>query len=98
MTFQRDKRPVQVISFVSGVDEYGQKRMSGSASRACEMAIYPSSTTLTQDVRYSTVSNVGLTTDKDITDANQIVDGTDTYDVLYVIGSARLQTVLLRKV
>ena len=51
-----------------------------------------------QDVRYIDVTDIGLTFDSAITDANQISTSSGTYNVLYVIPSRRLNQILLKKV
>lgn len=37
MTFNRELKPVSVISFTTGTDAYGQKRTLGSTNRTVEM-------------------------------------------------------------
>jgi hypothetical protein len=42
------------------------------------------------DVRFIDVTDIGLSFDSAITDANQIISSSGTYNVLYVIPSKRL--------
>ena len=94
----RDKQLVKVITFTSGKDEYGRPRKNGSTKREVEMFVSIYQQRNVNDIRYVDVSTIGLTEDKDITDANQIMIGDDKYQVLYVIPSRRLYQVLMKKV
>lgn len=94
----RNKQLVKVISFTSGKDEYGRPRKNGSTSREVEMYVSIYQQRNVEDVRYVEVTNIGLTSDKEITDANQIMINDDKYQVLYVIPSNRLYQVLMKKV
>ena len=91
-------RPVKVITFSTGTDAYGQKRKNGETSRDVEMVVKIYSQRNTADMRYVEVTNIGLTKDADITDANQIKIDEDTYNVLYVIPSGKLYQILMKKV
>lgn len=98
MTYIREAKPVSVVSFATGTDAYGQKRQSGSTTRTVEMFVKVYSQSNVSDIRYTEVTNIGLTKDSSITDENQIVIDGATYNVLYVIPSGRLHQVLMKKV
>lgn len=49
-------------------------------------------------VAYADVDMIGLTADKEITDANQIIIGDDKFNIKYVIPSGRLHQILMKKV
>lgn len=98
MTFNRELKPVSVVSFTTGTDAYGQKRKQGSTSRTVEMFVKVYSQSNVSDVRYCDVTNIGLTYDASITDENQIVIDGATYNVLYVIPSGRMYQILMKKV
>lgn len=98
MTFNRELKPVSVVSFTTGTDAYGQKRKQGSTSRTVEMFVKVYSQSNVSDVRYCDVTNIGLTYDTSITDENQIVIDGATYNVLYVIPSGRMYQILMKKV
>lgn len=94
----REFQSVQVVSFTTGKDAYGFKRKNGSANREVKMVVKTYSQQNTNDARYVDVTDIGLTYDKEITDKNQIIIGEDTYDVMYVIPSNRLQQILMKRV
>lgn len=98
MIFNRELKPVSVVSFTTGTDAYGQKRKQGSTSRTVEMFVKVYSQSNVSDVRYCDVTNIGLTYDASITDENQIVIDGATYNVLYVIPSGRMYQILMKKV
>jgi hypothetical protein len=50
------------------------------------------------DIRFIDATDIGLTRDTAITDANQIISSTGTYNVLYTIPSKRLTQIFLKKV
>ena len=84
----RELQSVSVISFTTGTDAYGQ----------IDMVVKPYSNTIVSDIRFNDVELIGLTTDQSISDKNQILIGSDTYNVLYVIPSHRCYQVLMKKV
>lgn len=92
----RELLPVTIRTYTNSTDDYGQLRKIYS-DRTAEMVIKISSQTNVSDPRYVDVTNVGVTSDKSIIAGNQVICGQDTYDVLYVIPSSRLTTVLMRK-
>ena len=94
----RDKQPIQVVSFVEGKDAYGRVRKNGSTSRQSEMTVKIYSQSKVDDIRYVDVTHIGITADEDITDSNQIIIDDNTYQVLYVIPSHRFNQVLMKKV
>lgn len=98
MIFNRELKPVSVVSFTTGTDAYGQKRKQGSTTRTVEMYVKVYAQSNVSDVRYCDVTNIGLTYDTSITDENQIVIDGATYNVLYVIPSGRMYQILMKKV
>ena len=94
----REFQKVQVVSFATGKDAYGIKRKNGETSRTVEMVIKIYQQQNTSDARYVDVTDIGLTYDNEISDKNQIVVGENTYDVLYVIPSNRLNQILMKRV
>ena len=98
MIFNRELKPVSVVSFTTGTDAYGQKRKQGSTTRTVEMVVKIYAQSNVSDVRYCDVTNIGLTYDTLITDENQIIIDGATYNVLYVIPSGRMYQILMKKV
>lgn len=98
MIFNRELKPVSVVSFATGTDAYGQKRKQGSTTRTVEMVVKIYAQSNVSDVRYCDVTNIGLTYDTSITDENQIIIDGATYNVLYVIPSGRMYQILMKKV
>lgn len=95
---QREWKTVKVVSFTDGRDEYGQVRKQGSTERNCEMVIKLYTQTNTNDIRFNDIETLGITRDNLITDKNQIIDGSNKYNVLYVIPSGKYTQVLMKKV
>lgn len=93
----REWQTVSVVSFTTGTDAYGQPHQSIESKRKIQMVVKIFQQTNTTDVRYNDITTIGLTTDSAITDKNQIIIGTDYYDVLYTIPSGRLTQILMRK-
>lgn len=95
--YQREKRPVKVISFAPEVNAYGQKRTVETGYKMVDMMITIYSQTPTSDVRYNNVDLIGLTEDDTITDANQIeIDGAK-YNIINIVRTGRLNRILLEK-
>ncbi len=95
----REKQSVSVITFTAGTDAYGQKRKNGvESSREVEMYIKVHNQTPVDDIRYTDVTDIGLTADKLITDKNQIIDAEGTkYQIMYVIPSSRYYQILMKR-
>lgn len=93
-----DFQKVIVVSFTNEKDIYGQKRVEESDRREVDMMIRPHIQMNVSDIRFVDVTDIGLTKDTAITDANQIISSTGTYNVLYTIPSKRLTQIFLKKV
>lgn len=93
-----DFQKVQVISFTDEKTAYGERRKNSSSSREVEMMIRNYTQYNVADPRYLDATDIGLTFDTDITDANQIISTSGIYNVLYVIPSKRLNQIFLKKV
>lgn len=94
----REMKQVQVLTYNAGKDAYGRPRKDGSVSHNADMMVKIYQQKNVDDIRYVDVTHIGLTADKTITDSNQIIIDDDTYQVLYVIPSNRLNQVLMKKV
>jgi hypothetical protein len=94
----REMKQVEVLTFNGGKDSYGRPRKSGNISHTADMMVKVYQQRKVDDIRYVDVTHLGLTADKSITDSNQIIIDNDTYEVLYVIPSNRLNQVLMKKV
>ena len=93
-----DFQKVYVITFTDDKDNYGQPRKVEGSRREVEMMIRVQQQMNTTDIRFIDATHIGLTFDKNITDANQIISTSGTYNVLYTIPSRRLYQVFLKKV
>lgn len=93
-----DFENVIVVSFTDDKDAYGQPHKTESSRREVEMMIRNFVRAKVEDVRFVDATDIGLTFDTEITDANQIIATSGTYDVLYVIPSHRLNQVFMKKV
>lgn len=94
-----DFETVSVITF-NGKDAYGQKHkvVDNTKTRSVEMMIRHYQQMNVSDVRYVDATDIGLTFDAAITDQNQIISSSGTYEVLFTIPSKRLYQVFLKKV
>lgn len=93
----RELEKVTVISFESGVDEYGQTRTQISGTKEVDMYIKTYSNQLIDNPKYNEIEYLALTKDKTITSANQIEYNNIKYDIIYVMPSARYNQLFLRK-
>ena len=94
----REWQKVKVLTYNGGKDEYGQTRNDIPTEREVEMVIKNyNRQIITNNVIYDDITDIGLTYDKEITDANQIKAGSVVYDILYVLPSRRCQQILMRK-
>lgn len=96
--YSRDRKPVSVLTFTTGKSAYGEIRQTIASSRMVDMDIKLYQQSVIQNPMYNEVEMIGLTEDEAITTENRIVDGTNEYNVLYVIPSGRLYQVLMKKV
>lgn len=93
-----DFQKVEVVEFEDTVDIYGQRRKSEKSRREVDMMIRNYLRMNVNDVRFVDATDIGLSFDSAITDANQIISSSGTYNVLYVIPSKRLYQYFLQKV
>lgn len=87
--FIREEVDIKVVTFPDTYDEYGQKRTGDYSLRDSKMVIKNYNNTNVSDPRYVQVTDIGLTKDFSITDANQIQFGNATYNVLFTIPTQR---------
>lgn len=90
-------KKVQLLSYSSETDEYGQLRQSTPTSIYIDMVIKHFNKTNLEDMRYVDVDVLGLTKYDSITDKNEIKDGNDIYQVLYVLNTSRYNQIFMRK-
>lgn len=82
-TIQRTKKQVQLLSYGSTTDDYGQLRTDTATSADIEMAVYPYSQNEVSDPRCVDAQLIGLTK-ADVKVSNRVVvDGVE-YDVIHV--------------
>lgn len=93
-----DFQTVTVKSFTDEKDSYGQRRKNVSSTREVEMIIKNYSREKVEDIRFVEATDIGLTFDRNISDQNQVISTSGTYNVLYVIPSKRFYQVFLKKV
>ena len=79
-------------------DRYGQPQLSDTIQGSIKMSIYPTSTSIQDNINYKNAEFVGLTKDSNISDKYVIQYGTDKLKVLYIIPEGRLKQVFLIKV
>ena len=94
----RDMNTVEVLTYSSTPDAYGQINQSTPTSRNTQMMIKWYSQNGVDDIRYQEVTDIGITKDSAITDNNKIRLGNQLWDVLQVIPSSRYNQILLRRV
>ena len=93
----REWQKVKVVTFSDELDKYGQKRQGESTEREIEMVVKIYTQSNVEDPKYVDVDMIGITKDKDITDANQIEIGDDRYNVKFIIPSGRYCQVFMSK-
>lgn len=90
---------VVVSHYDDATNAYGEiKKGSAASQREVKMALKVYRQSDVQDPRFTNVTNIGLTYDTSITPGDKIECGDATYNVLFIIPSQRLTTVMLEKV
>lgn len=93
----REYIPVSIITYKNGIDEYGQKKITVDNKRTADMVIKIYSQTNVTDPRYVDCDYIGITKDKDITDANDIEFNDIVCNVKYFIPTPKYTQVLMKK-
>lgn len=93
----REMQSVDVLSYTSTLDEYGQSRMETPTSQTIKMMYKIYSQSNVSNPKYVDVDLIGITAYQNITTANEIKIGNDKYVVKYVIPSSRYYQVLMSK-
>lgn len=91
----REWQTVTKRVFTAGLDDYGQPRQNGKTDSNVEMVIKIYNQVNNDNPKYVDIVLIGITEDKTITDADQIVINQKPYNVKYVIPSGRYLQVLL---
>lgn len=94
----REKRPIEIISFLPQADEYGQKKTTQQSVRSIEAVVKPYVNSNVNNPKFNDCELIVLTDDNDITPANSIRIDNKNYDVMYIIESRRLNQILLKLV
>lgn len=92
----RDKQLVTVITFIEGVDEYGQPRIAVESEYSAEMVIKPYQNANIQNPVFNDVTLIALSDQKSITEANSIKINNQFYDVIKIIPSNRFNQLFLK--
>ena len=95
MTLIREFEPITIRTYVEGVDEYGAINQGLYTDRTIQGVIKLSTQTKVLDPRYTDVTYVLITKDKDITDANTVIYNNKEYPIKYLIPTHTYLTVLL---
>ena len=93
----RQMVPVQVVTYTTELNPYGERRTQISSTRNSTMMIKIASQVLTNDIRYNDIELIGLTKDNSINSGNEIIYNNIHYNVLYVIPSERYYQILMKR-
>lgn len=93
----REYKTVQIISYSSVVDSYGQQHTQQSSTRNVEMVCKIYSQSNVQDPRYINIEMIGITKDKSITTSNSVVIDGEKFCVKYIIPSGKYNQVLMER-
>ena len=94
----RGMRKVDLLTFATTQDAYGQTRTGEPTVTKVEMFVKTYSQKNVTDPRFVEVTDIGITKDFTITTSNQIVFDSHTYNVLFTIPSERMNQVFLRRI
>lgn len=94
----REQQTVQVVTFSSGVDSYGQTRTTQSSTRDIKALVKTYSNQNVNNPKFNDCTLIALTKDSSVDVTNQIKISTDYYDILYIIPSSRYNQLFLREV
>lgn len=92
-----EMRDVQLLTFTTGQDAYGQQRQLGTTETTIQMMVKIKDIALNDNPSYADVDLIGLTKEI-VKDENQIVVDDVHYEVLYVIPTRRYNEVFLKQV
>lgn len=95
MTLNREFEPIVIKEYTSGVDEWGAIRQNGSTERTVDMVVKIYNQSNVQDPRYIDCTLVGITKDRNITDANTVMYQGKEYNIKYIIPSPKFLTLLM---
>lgn len=99
MVINREMALVVVKHFDDTTNAYGEIKKGAAASqREVMMALKIYRQTNVQEAQFVDVTNIGLTYDTSITPGDLIEKDGNAYNVLFVIPSQRLTTLMLKKV
>ncbi len=93
----REMRKAQVLTYDTGLDEYGQPNKGAPTERPIELTFKLFNHRKVEDIRFNDVTHIALTFDRSITDASKIrIDGND-YSIEFVNADARLVQLYLKR-
>lgn len=94
----REWQTANLISFSSGIDEYGKPLQEEVYRKEIEMIMTIYTENNVSDIRFIEATHLGLTAENGITEKNHIIIDNIEYKVLYVVPSRRYNQVFLKKV
>ncbi len=92
-----DMREYSFFTFGS-FDAYGQQQISEEAQGTVKIAVYTSSQTAADNIKYRDCNYIGLTHDKNINNSYVIQYGDTRLKVLYVNSMGRFTQVFLKEI
>ena len=92
----REYRPVTIITYENGIDEYGQKRKKNKTERTTEMVVKINSQVNVNDPRYIDCDYIGITKDKDIKDTDTCSFDNKNCNIKYIIPSGKYNQILIK--
>lgn len=87
-------RPYNFFSF-GAINEDGMPTLSADPVGTVKMAIYPTTQSIGDNIKYRDATYIGLTNDANVDDTYVIEYGAVKLKVLYVIGVGRLKQVFM---
>lgn len=88
---------LQSYSLIGALDEYGQESFNNAVAGSIKIAIYETSKSVQDDIRYKDATYIGLTHEL-INDSYVINYGSEKLKVLYVYPKGRLKQVFMKAI
>lgn len=94
----REWQDIKIITYVAGIDDYGQTRELGQTERSARAVIKQYDAQNVANPDFLRVTKIAITDDLTVSPNNAVKVGTDTYNIKYIIPSNKyLQLFMVKK-
>lgn len=93
----REWQTVNLLTYSTTVDEYGQFRTNTPTSKDIEMVVKIFAQTEVDNPKYVNIEKIGITKEKNISTENEIKIDNQLYVVRFIIPSGKYYQILMEK-